>query len=229
MRRWVSLGALLAALGCSGLDEGEGGIVALEIEFPTTNELEIDERLQLSARALDADGQVVDAPITWRASNTSLTVDATGLVTAVAVGPAQVQASAGSLSSEQIPFTVVLRPDTLIIDGDSVVVIPRDADPPLTPTLAARLESFDPAGPVGSRPILFEIVQPAAGETPLVQFAGGGQSASPTTDANGRAGIVFAAVTGQVPPDTAIVRISATRVRGAPVPGSGQRFIILFQ
>jgi hypothetical protein len=36
-------------------------------------------------------------------------------------------------------------------------------------------------------------------------------------------------VPGQIPPDTAIVEVRAERTSGAAVPGSGQRFIILFQ
>jgi hypothetical protein len=36
-------------------------------------------------------------------------------------------------------------------------------------------------------------------------------------------------VAGQIPPDTAIVAVRAERIRGSAVPGSGQRFIVLFQ
>ena len=34
MRRWVRLVALLGVAACSSLDEGEGGVVALEVELP---------------------------------------------------------------------------------------------------------------------------------------------------------------------------------------------------
>jgi hypothetical protein len=135
----------------------------------------------------------------------------------------------GSLASERVGFTVVLRADTLLIEGDSVLAIPRDADPPATATLPVRLESFDPAGPVGSRPVIFEIVQPVAGETAVVELVGAGQSDTVATTADGLASVLLGAVAGQVPPDTAIVQIRANRTRGSPVPGSGQRFIVLFQ
>ncbi|MGH7578624.1 MAG: Ig-like domain-containing protein [Gemmatimonadales bacterium] len=228
MTRWAGL-LLLAAAACSGLEEGEGGVVGLEIQFPELRTLEIGEQVQLSARALDADGDVVEAPITWRATTAAVGVDATGLVTAVAEGSSEVQAVVGSLASERVGFTVVLRADTLIIQGDSVLVIPLDVDPPATATLTVRLESFDPAGPVASRPVIFEIVQPVAGETPVVQLVGGVQGDTVTTVADGLASVVLGAVAGQIPPDTAIVEIRANRTRGAPVPGSGQRFIVLFQ
>jgi hypothetical protein len=204
-------------------------VVALEIEFPELRTLEIGEQVQLAARALDAEGDVVDAAIDWRASNAALSVDGTGLVSGVAAGTGEVQAVVGSLASERVGFTVVLRADTLIIEGDSVLAIPRDADPPATATLPVRLESFDPAGPVGSRPVIFEIVQPVAGETAVVELVGAGQSDTVATTADGLASVLLGAVAGQVPPDTAIVQIRANRTRGSPVPGSGQRFIVLFQ
>jgi len=227
--RWTCLLPLVAAAACSGLEEGEGGVVGLELEFPELRTLEIDEQAQLSARALDADGDVVEAPITWRATTAALSVDPTGLVTAIAPGSGEVQAVVGSLASERIGFTIVLRADTLIIEGDSVLVIPLDVDPPATATLPVRMESFDPAGPVGSRPVIYEIVQPVAGATPVVQLVGGVQIDTVNTAADGLASVVLGAVAGQIPPDTAIVEFRANRTRGAPVPGSGQRFIVLFQ
>lgn len=229
MRGWPYLLSLLAAGACSGLDEGEGGVVGLEIEFPPLRTLEIGEQLQLSAQALDAHGNPVDAEITWRASTSALTVDATGLVTGVAVGTGDVQAVVGTLASSRVDFNVIAPADTIVITGDSVFVIPLDADPPVTATLAVRLDSRAPAGPAGSRPVIFEITQPVAGATPTVQLTGGVQSDTVTTTPEGIASIGVLGVTGQVPPDTAIVQVRANRTRGSPVPGSGQRFIILFQ
>jgi hypothetical protein len=227
--RWVRLLPLLAAAGCSGLEEGEGGVVSLEIQTPTLQTLEVGEQVQLSARALDADGEAVEAPIAWSASDTALSVDATGLVTGVAPGSAGVQAAVGSLSSERIDFSVLAPADTIIIVGDSVFVIPIGVDPPVSANLVIRLESRSPVGPVGSRPVIYQITQPVAGATPVVQLTGGVQSDTVTTAADGTAPIALSAVVGQTPPDTAIVEVRAHRTRGAVVPGSGQRFIVLFQ
>ncbi len=229
MRRWVRLLPILAAAACSGLDEGEGGVVGLEIQAPEDLRLEVGEQVQLSARALDVDGETVDAAILWRASDDALSVDATGLVTGLQEGTADVQAAVGSLTSERLGFSVLARADTLIIDGDSVLVIPVAVDPPVTANLAVRLESFSPAGPAGSHPVIYEITQPVAGTTPVVQLTGGVQSDTLTTTAAGTSAIGLALVTGQVPPDTAIVEVRANRLRGSIVPGSGQRFIVLFQ
>lgn len=229
MKRWILLLVLCAAAACSGLDEGEGGVVALEVEIPEALDLEVAEQLQLAARALDVEGNEIDADISWRTSSTAVSVDGTGLVTALAPGDANVQAVVGSLASAAVPFTVGLRADTLIISGDSVFVLPFESDPPASATLTARLESFDPAGPVGSRGVIFEITQPVAGESPVVQLSGGQQADTVSTDPDGIATVTLSAVAGAVPPDTAIVQIRANRTRGAPVPGSGQRFIVLFQ
>jgi Bacterial Ig-like domain (group 2) len=227
--RWVCLLPLLAAGACSGLDEGEGGVVGLEIQIPALLTLEVGEQVQLSAHALDADGQTVDATILWSASDAALSVDATGLVTGVAPGSGEVQAAVGSLTSERIDFSVLAPADTIIIVGDSVFVIPIGADPPVSANLVVRLESRSPVGPVGSRPVIYGITQPVAGATPVVELAGAVQSDTVTTATDGTAAIALSSVIGQTPPDTAIVEVRANRTRGSVVPGSGQRFIVLFQ
>ncbi|CAN5824743.1 hypothetical protein BH24GEM1_BH24GEM1_23550 [soil metagenome] len=227
MRGWVCLLPLLAA-ACSGLEEFEGGVAAVEIHFPALPTLEVGEQVQLTARALDAEGEVVDAAISWRASDIALGVDPTGLVTGIQPGAASVQAAVGSLTSERVGFTVLAPADTLVIEGDSVLIVPA-ADPPASTSLTVRLESRTPPGPAGLRPVVFEIARSLAGASPAVQLTGGVQSDTVTSAADGTASTGLSLVSGQVPPDTAIVEVRATRTRGAAVPGSGQRFIALFQ
>ncbi len=229
MRRCAGLLSLLVATACSGLDEGEGGVVAIEVEVPQLQTLEVGEQVQMVARALDADGDVVDAAIAWRSSAPAVSVDGAGIVTAAAPGQADVQASVGSLSSGRVGFTVQARADTLIIVGDSVFTIPIVTDPPGTATLTVRLESFDPPGVLETRPVIFEITSPLPGAVPVVQLVGGQQSDTVNTSAAGVSTVAVQAVIGQTPPDTAIVEVRAERIRGDAVPGSGQRFIVLFQ
>lgn len=225
MRRWTGLLSLLAATACSGLDEGEGGVVAIEVEIPAILALEVGEQQQVVARALDADGAVVDAAIGWQATTAAVTVNGEGIVTAAEPGEAEVQATVGSLGSERIPFEVTAPADTLMILGDSVVIIPAASDPPATATLQVRLESFTFPEPLSGRPVIFAITSP----TPTVQLGGGVESDTVSTSAEAVASVAISAGVGQVPPDTAIVEVRAERARGAPVPGSGQRFIVLFQ
>jgi hypothetical protein len=229
VRRWACLLSLFATTACSGLDEGEGGVVAIEVETPEFQTLEVGEEVQMVARALNADGDVVDAAISWRSSAAAVTVDGAGVVTAAAPGQANVQASVGSLASGAIGFTVQARADTLIIVGDSVFTIPIGTDPPGTAALTVRLESFDPPGVVEARPVIFEITRPVAGDVPVVQLVGGQQGDTVNTSAAGVSTVSVQAVVDQTPPDTAIVEVRAERLRGEAVPGSGQRFIVLFQ
>jgi hypothetical protein len=219
----------VAMTACSGLEEGENGVVAIEVETPAFQNLEVGEQVQMVARALWVDGQVVDAAIDWRSSNAAVSVDAAGLVTGAAEGQADVQAAVGSLASERVTFTVLARADTIIIVGDSVLTIPIGADPPVPATLTVRLESFTPPKPLSGRDVIFEITSPVPGTTPTVQLVGGVQSDTIDTSAEGTASVTVEPVSGQIPPDTAIVQVRAERTRGAVVPGSGQRFIVLFQ
>jgi hypothetical protein len=46
---------------------------------------------------------------------------------------------------------------------------------------------------------------------------------------DGTAGITVSRVAGATVSDSVFVEVRASRTRGAPVPGSGQRFILLFQ
>jgi Bacterial Ig-like domain (group 2) len=221
--------SLLLVAACSGLDEGEGGVVAVEVEIPQLTTIEVGEQVQVVARALDVNGAVVEVPLEWQSSTAAVTVDGTGLVTGVQPGEANVQAFSGNLPSEPVPFDVVARADTIVIAGDSVATLPIGVDPPPTDTLTVRLETFTPAGPVIGGSVIFEITSPPPGTTPVVQLAGGVQIDTVTTASDGTAAVEIGAVSGQIPPDTAIVQVRAERIRGAAVPGSGQRFIVLFQ
>jgi hypothetical protein len=103
-------------------------------------------------------------------------------------------------------------------------------EPGATNSLTVRLESFNPPGPLADRPVIYEITRPVAGDAPVVVLSGNVQRATGTTGADGTATDVgLFRVPGTTPPDTAIVVVSATRTRGATVPGSGQRFIVVFQ
>ena len=229
MTRGARLLSLALVAACSGLDEGEGGVVAVEVEVPELTTIEVGQQVQVVARALDVNGAVVDVPLEWQSSAAAVTVDGTGLVTGVQPGEANVQAFSGNLPSEPVQFDVVARADTIIIAGDSVVTLPIGMEPPPTVALPVRLETFTPAGPVSGASVIFEITSPPPGTTPVVQLAGGVQSDTVTTASDGTASIQIGAVSGQVPPDTAIVQVRAERAGGGAVPGSGQRFIVLFQ
>jgi len=226
VRRWLRLLPAALLIGCSSLDEGEAGIVALEVRTPVPEIVEVGETLQLTAVPLDANGDSVAAPVAWRTPDNTLSVgETTGLVTGLLPGTGGVQATSGSLSSAVIDLAVVAPADTLVLVGDSVVTSPAE---PGTATLTVRLDSRNPAGAAGARPVLFEITRPTA--APLqVTLAGGALTQAVQSGGDGSAAVTVARVAGTAVPDSVFVVVSATRTRGAVVPGSGQRFIVLFQ
>lgn len=108
-------GALLAALlaGCGKLTTTPDGVAYLEIVSPATLTLDVGATLQFAARALDGNGEPVDVEITWRTPDTTISVDATGLVTGLSAGAGRVQAALGDnprLVSDFISLTVKAPP-----------------------------------------------------------------------------------------------------------------------
>ena len=67
MRRWALFLSVVGLQGCSNLTEGAGGVVGLEIQTPSLKTIEVGETLQLTAVALDKDGNPVATTIDWRA------------------------------------------------------------------------------------------------------------------------------------------------------------------
>jgi len=221
---YALLGAV--ALGCSGLTEGEAGIVALEVRLPSPPTIEVGETLQLSARPLDKNGDSVAATVIWRSPDTTVSVDSlTGLVIGNVAGTARVQASVGSLSSDLVTLTVLARADTLAIVGDSSFTLTGDSL--VSPPLATILQSFA-AGPLADRPVIYEITTPTADTA--VTLTGGVLSDTVQTGSDGT--VTSEALTlnpAKVRPDSTIITVRANRTHGEPVPGSGQRFIVRFQ
>jgi hypothetical protein len=215
--------------GCSSLTEGAGGVVGLEIREPENRNLEVGETLQLSAVALDKEGNPVDAPITWQATEATLSVDgSTGAVTGISPGPGQVQAVSGSLASAAVNLTVIAGADTLVLIGDSVVTVPAGVSN--TAPLVVELRSLSPEGPVPARPVIYTVTSPPDAGPHTVDLPGGVLADTVQTGTDGAvSSVTLNRVNGTSQPDTAIVEVRAVRTHGAPVPGSGQRFIVLFQ
>ena len=228
MSRLAVLVVLAAVLGCSDVTEGAGGVVQLEIRVPVVTTVEVGETLQLSAQALDRDGNPVSVPISWRTADATLTVNDAGVVTGVAAGTGQVQAFAGSLSSERVALTIITRADTLVLAGDSVVTVAAGVT--ASTPLVVQLQSFASATPLPSRPIVYTVTSPPDVGTRAVELPGGVLIDTVSTGSTGlNETVTLSRVAGIPSPDTAIVQIRSYRTSGADVPGSGQRFIVLFQ
>jgi hypothetical protein len=214
------------ALGCSGLEEGEAGVVALEVQVPSPPAMEIAETLQLSARPLDKDGDSVAATVIWRSPDTTVSVDSiAGRVVGVAAGTARVQASVGSLSSDIINLTVLARADTLAIVGDSIFTLLGDSL--ASPPLVVSLQSLT-AGALSDRPVIYEIATPTPDTA--VTLTGGVLSDTVQTGSDGTVtSEILSLNPTKVRPDSTIIAVRANRTHGEPVPGSGLRFIVRFQ
>lgn len=232
MKVWGwSLLPLTLLLGCSDLGSGDDGIVALEIRLPNPAVVQLDDTVQLSARALNLAGDSVAADIIWLTPDTgSVAVDSSGRLTAkLATGTGRVQARTGSLRSNLETFTIQRRSDSvaLTLPADLTVFPEDSATVPLVATLLSLTP--DTAGITGST-LLYEVVDSAALRG-IVRFAGGVLSLRATTSTTGApaVGVTLRRVPGATFPATATVRVSATRPSGAVVPGSGQTFSITLQ
>jgi len=226
--RRLGLALLAAALGCSGLPEAESGVVGIEVTVPGPDTVEVGESIQLSARPLDKNGDSVGTPVAWVSADPAATIDASsGVLTGVSPGTARVQATNAGLSSQLITFAVVPPADTLVLPGDSIFTVTAGVTE--SPPLTTRLDSFHPAGALPTRPVIYAITSPdPASAPPAVLLPGGVAADTILIGADGTAAPILSVVTGATPPDTVIVTVSAVRTRGAVVPGSGQRFIVLF-
>jgi hypothetical protein len=215
--------------GCSDLTEGAGGAVGLEIQEPADKRIEIGQTLQLSASAIDKDGNPVSAPVEWRAADPTLNVDANGVITGVASGQGRVQAFTGSLSSQVLTFTVIVRADTLALVGDSVVTVATGVT--ASAPLVVQTRTFVPDDPLPGRDVIYSVTSPADAGPHTVELTGGVLTDTLTTGTpDGTVSTVtLNRVNGTTQPDTAIVTVVAPRPHGDPVAGSGQRFLVVFQ
>jgi len=225
----LALGFMLAVMGCSSLDEGQAGVVGIEVRVPGPDSVEVGESIQLGARPLDKNGDSAAAAVTWVSVDPTATIDpATGVLTGVSPGSARVQATVGSLGSSLITFAVVPAADTLAIAGDSIFT--SSLSTPSIPTFTTVLLSFNPPGPVPTHAVVYSITSPDPLVTPAsVVLATNHQLADTVaTGTDGAAVTSLELVAGTTPPDSAVVSVSATHIRGAVVAGSGQRFILRF-
>ena len=225
----IGLLLLGAALGCSGLTEGEAGVVGIEVSVLGPDTVEVGETIQLSARPLDKNGDSAATAVNWVSADASATIDpATGALTGVTPGTARVQATVGALASDLITFTVISPADTLAIAGDSIFTAPPD-DGAILPNLVTLVSSFDPAGGLAGRGVIYAITLPdPAVAIPTVLLAGGVVSDTILTGPDGTATAQLVKAEGVAPPESLVVTVRAERTRGATVAGSGQRFIIRF-
>ena len=236
MRAWLPVLAAAVA-GCSNLSSDSGGVISLQVVRPEPAVVEVGDTITLTARALDRNGDSVAADIRWRAADTTLWVDSVlGRVTGRVAGQnGRVQASETSLTSNPITLAVVGPADTLAVPPDTLIVA-ADAttSSALVATVLSRSDTavsgFVPAS--GAR-MTFEIVAPVFADPAArtVEFTGSALTASVVSGTDGTASpaVTLSRVTGQTAPDTVRVAVRTIHRSGAPVAGSEQQVLVLFQ
>ncbi len=233
MKPWLPL-VLAAALACSNITDDGSGVIALDVQVPPSTIIEVGDTIQLTARAIDRNGQPVPATITWATPDTTLSViAATGRITGRAgdgTTTGRVQAAEGTLVSDLLTFTVLGRADSLAIPlvRTQTVLVGTAASAPLD----ARLVGLPAVGLANHR-IVFTVVSPVFPTLAVrtVQFPNAQlvDTVSTAEDGTLLTPLTLSRVSGQVGPVTATVAVTVTRPSGALVPGSGQQFIITFQ
>jgi hypothetical protein len=149
--------ALAALAGCSNLTE-EGGVAGLEIRVPRPATVEVGQTIQLSARALDRQGDSVAVAVTWLTPDTTVTLTPDGRLTGRTSGSARVQAEVGTIVSDFVTFTVNPRPDTLALTGDSILTVASGVG--ISAPLFASIRSFAPAEPLSGEVITYTVTAP---------------------------------------------------------------------
>ena len=242
MRRLLLIAVL--ALACTEITGNSDRIIAVEIVGPLIRTVEEGDTLQLEARALDANGNVVqEAVILWAVVDDSIvgfTIgETTGLVETTAPDTGRVAAFADELPSE--PVLIQVSPAADSVASVSAARDTVDSGEPASATLTVEvldITSDTLPLPLIGKPVHFDLVEPPPGDP-----AGAGVFLATTdtvpgadphhlevvSQALGQAWVVVRKVSGTTPPDSAVVHATVVTATGDTVAGSPVRFVVLFQ
>jgi len=143
LHRAALIGLTGASIACGGDSLSPGGVVASVTISPSTPVMNVGAELPLVATLKDAQGNTLTGPkIFWTSSDTTIaTVSDAGIVTAVALGTAQIAAS-----SQGTPglATVTVAPTPVA----SVVIVPENATASVGSTVQLQAVTYDAQGNV---------------------------------------------------------------------------------
>lgn len=237
MKGFLRVGLVLGLMSCSNAGELADGVIEIQVIAPSPPVVDFGDTTQFIAIPLDANGDSVGAPVVWvTPDDSTITIvnPATGLVTGVKPNSqGRVQAILGSLTTGFFTLTILARPDSIVLPADPVQTV--TAEDNSSQPLLVVLESDNPAGPTAGHRVTFTIVQPTFADTTGVQNVQlGVLPARPltqtvTTNAEGQPGVIVSRIVGRAAPDSVLVEVTAFQSSGNPVPGSGQRFLVLFE
>jgi len=233
---------VILAVACSELTGNLHRTIAIEIQGAATRSVEEADTLQMTARAIDASGEVVAvAAIAWEvisAPPVGLTLDSlTGFIQAVSPDTVRIQARVDNLTTGPVTIRVLGAPDSISSSLDSL--------PPLVKSHAADTVSVsvwdlttkpDTRLALPEKSVHFELSDPAPGSAAAnsLYLALVGATAVPddpfrvtaVSGANGVAQVVLHRVTGATQPDSAVIHAIALTALGDTVAGSPVRLVV---
>ncbi len=223
-------------MSCSNANELTDGGIEIQVIAPQPPIIDFGDTTRYIAVPLNQAGDSVAAPVVWvTPDDSTITIidPATGLVTGVKPNSrGRLQATLGTLTTGFFTLSIVARADTIVFPTDTVlsVLVDEPASLPLLPVLA----SFNPAGPLVGRRVVFTVVRPTLADPTGVQnvaLTNGRLVDSVLTAADGTPAIsiVVQRVSGRLAPDSVLVAVTATQSSGNSVPGSGRQFLVLFE
>lgn len=239
------LAATMVAAACFDLSTDPDEVVAIEFaEFPWPSIVAGDTLRDSSGivaplvvRLFGGDGDIVTAPVEFLTLSPSIHVTSGGLLVAddTATGLVGLFASTTGIQSVVREIEVVAAPDSLAADVTVVPlqwVVPDDPATNVSQPIGARVLSADGAG-VRSWIVTFQLeaggrVITESDTTQIFLVAESGRpSYADTTDGSGRAArrVRLRIVPGLVPPDSAVLTISAS-YKGAALKGSPARLVL---
>lgn len=245
MSRWWAVATAALVVACTSLLGDLDRIVAIEVVGPLAPTVEEGDILQLQARALRANGEVVpNAEIAWAlldvdSGQIGFTLDgATGSVTAFAPSKGRVQARVDNLVSGAITVTVTPAPDSVAADGDQRLsfAVAAESSPPLRVVVLDLTTNPGEVAALSAKPVTFALVDPAPGSDAaagLFLTVSDVPGANPhvvttTTEATGLASVVVRLVPGATPADSATIEATARTALGGLVVGSPVPFVVIF-
>ena len=232
-----------AATACEQITGDLDRVIAMEIDM-STRTVEMGDTLRLTARAINASGEVVpDVVIIWAildvdSGQLGFTLDSAGLVTGIRPGMGQVQARIESLRSDPIDIEVTAIPDSVEAAGVVRLVVPAGTDQSDGLMVLVLESTTGQSLPIADKSVRFALVDPSPGTAAaeglflLANDTVPGLDPHETIAVTGATGVATATVhreAGATVPDSAAVEATALTDQGDVVAGSPIRFTVVFE
>jgi hypothetical protein len=232
-----------AATACEQITGDLDRVIAMELDV-STRMVEMGDTLRLTARAINASGEVVpEVTIIWAildvdSGQVGFTLDSAGLVTGISPGMGRVQARIESLRSDPITIEVSAIPDSAEAAGATRLIVPEGTDQSEGLMVLVLESTTGQPLPIANKPVRFTLVDPQPGTAAaeglflLASDTVPGLDPQETLAVTGATGVATATlnrVATSTVPDSAAVEATALTAQGGVVAGSPIRFTVVFE